>query len=359
MSGWSTALLVAVFAAGVAATWLAGIRLADATERIDDRFNLGEAIGGTILLGLAGTLPELAITVAAATSGALALAAGNLLGGIAMQTLVLVLLDGFSGRPQPLSTMSDHLEPLFEAVVVIVTVTLALMGSLLRPGVSVGGASPVSIAIFLTWLISLFILNRMRVSPHWTAVEQEMGEMTLKHHHVLVPKRNADRGPMPNRYEHQRAGLVVVVFGLLAAITLVAGVVLEQSGDALATRYHINGAVFGATILAAVTALPEISTGLRAVSLGSVGLAMGDIFGGNALQMALFLLADLIAGKPVLTAVGADPLWLGGLGVVVTGIYVVGLLIRPARKRLGLGADSWIVLAVYGIGVAMLPLLVR
>ena len=359
MSGLSTPLLGLAFAAGVAATWFAGIRLADATERIDIRFNLGEAIGGTILLGLAGTLPELAITVAAARSGALSLAAGNLLGGIAMQTLVLVLLDGFSGKPQPLSTMSDHLEPLFEAVVVIVTVSLATMGALLRPSVSIGGVSPVSIAIFLAWLISLFVLNRMRVSPHWTAVEQEMGEMTLKHHHVLVPSRTADRGPMPNRYEDKSTAVVVWVFGLLAAVTLVAGVVLEQSGDQLATRYHINGAVFGATILAAVTALPEISTGLRAVSLGSVGLAMGDIFGGNALQMALFLLADLIAGKPVLTAVGADPLWLGGLGVVVTGVYVVGLLIRPPRKRAGLGADSWIVLLIYVVGVAMLPLLVR
>ncbi len=84
---------MAVFVAGAGATWIAGVFLSDTTDVVDDRFNLGEALGGLILLGFAGTLPETAITVSAAIQGHLGLATGNLLGGIAMQTLVLVLLD--------------------------------------------------------------------------------------------------------------------------------------------------------------------------------------------------------------------------------------------------------------------------
>ena len=90
--------------------------------------------------------------------------------------------------------------------------------------------------------------------------------------------------------------------------------------------------MFGATILAVVTALPEISSGLRAVRLGRVGLAMGDIFGGNQVQMTLFLLADLLAGKPVLQTVTTSSTWLAGIGVIVTAIYAVGFDRPPAAQ---------------------------
>jgi cation:H+ antiporter len=101
-----------------------------------------------------------------------------------------------------------------------------------------------------------------------------------------------------------------------------------------------------------VTALPEISTGIRAVRLGRVGLAMGDIFGGNQVQMTLFLMADLLAGKPVLSTVTTGSTWLGGIGIVVTAVYALGLVVRPPKKMYGLGIDSWIVLLFYLFGVA-------
>jgi cation:H+ antiporter len=141
------------------------------------------------------------------------------------------------------------------------------------------------------------------------------------------------------------------VFAAASMVTLVAGVVLEQSGNALANDWGINGVIFGATILAAVTALPEISTGIRAVRLGQVGLAMGDIFGGNQVQMTLFLVADLLAGRPVLQSVDASSSWLGGIGVVVTALFAGGLVMRPPKKFAGIGPDSWLVLLMYAIGL--------
>jgi cation:H+ antiporter len=116
----------------------------------------------------------------------------------------------------------------------------------------------------------------------------------------------------------------------------------------------MNGVVFGATILAAVTALPEISSGIAAVRLGQVGLAMSDIYGGNAMQLTFFLLADLLAGSPVLSTASDQSLWLGATGGVVTAIFAYGLLVRNDKKVIGLGRDSLLVLATYIVAVLLL-----
>ena len=71
-------------------------------------------------------------------------------------------------------------------------------------------------------------------------------------------------------------------------MTLVAGVGLEVSGEGIARQTGMTGVLFGATILAAATALPEISTGLAAMKLRDYQMAMGDIFGGNAFCRCCF-----------------------------------------------------------------------
>ncbi len=131
MGSLSTPLLLVVFVAAAIATWIAGTALSKTTDVIDRRFNLGEALGGMILLAIAGTLPEIAITVSAAAKGNLGLAAGNLIGGIAVQTMVLVFCDAAASRRQSLSYLVGSLVPVLEALLVVLVVSAALMGSLL------------------------------------------------------------------------------------------------------------------------------------------------------------------------------------------------------------------------------------
>ena len=69
MSSLPLALLVVVFVGCAAVIWIAGIRLSDTTDVLDDRLHLGSALGGVVLLAIATNLPEIIITVAAAASG--------------------------------------------------------------------------------------------------------------------------------------------------------------------------------------------------------------------------------------------------------------------------------------------------
>jgi cation:H+ antiporter len=334
----SLGALLAVFIAAAGATWVAGIFLSKATDVLDDRFGLGDAVGGLLLLGLAGSLPELAITASAALSGDLELATGNLLGGIAIQTLVLAFLDARSGQKRPLSSLTADASPLLEGAMVVALVTLAVMGGLLPESASIGPVSPMSLAIVAFFLIGVIGINRARRRPGWSIA----GE---------APPAAKEA---PNRFKAASTAAVVGVFALASLVTLGAGVALEQSGNDLAGHFGMNGVVFGATILAAVTALPEVSSGIQAVRLGAIGLAMSDIYGGNAVQLTFFLLADLLAGAAVLPQASAESLWLGGLGALVTSIMIYGLLIRPQRKIIGVGPDSLIVILAYIAGVLLL-----
>jgi cation:H+ antiporter len=344
MTGLSTSAVLVLFLVASAVTWAAGLILADTTDALDDRFRLGEALGGLILLGFAGTLPEIAITVSAAHSGDLGLATGNLLGGIAMQTLVLVLLDAVSHSHTPLTSLSTVLEPIVEALLVILLVAIALLGHLLPASVAIGTVSPTSLLLVVVWFGGVLLLNRLRTNQRWQAVSEHIDAVMV----AAPPAGTESQG----RFGKVTTRGVIVAFSAAALVTLAAGVVLERTSDELAGRWGLSGVLFGATILAAVTALPEISTGLRAVRLGRVGLAMGDIFGGNQVQLTLFLVADLVAGQPVLQTVTPNTAWLGGVGLIVTALYAIGLVVRPPRKILGIGPDSLLVLVAYVVGLA-------
>jgi cation:H+ antiporter len=345
MSALATPWLVIVFIAGVSATWVAGVRLSKTTDALDVRLGLGEELGGILLLAIAGSLPELAITVSAAAQGNLGLAAGNLIGGIAVQTMVLVICDVATGRERPLTFLVGALTPVLEGMLVVLVVSGVLMGALLERSTAIGGVvSPASIAIVVAWLVGVYVINRVRKNPRWSV---SMPGSRPGRRHRAEPHPEAPH-PFAKRSTLQVAG----IFTAACAVTLLAGVALELSGNTLANRAGVNGVIFGATVLAVATALPEISSGIAAVRLGDNALALGDIFGGNAFQVCLFLLADLIAGSPVLPTAGRLNGWLASLGVALTAVYAIGVVGRPYRCVARLGPDSLLALLVFALGVA-------
>jgi cation:H+ antiporter len=343
VSGVSTPLLWLAFAAGGAATWAAGIYLSRATDVLDERWKLGEAFGGMILLAISGTLPEIAITVSAALSHRLDIAAGNILGGIAVQTGVLIICDYFVTEKKPLSYLVGSLVPVLEASLVVGVTALAMLGALLPAKDVVLGVSPASVAIVVVWIFGLLVIKRVRDAPKWA--------LDMKGSHPGRPHRRIHHATVVHPYHDMATWKVVAMFGAGSVVTLAAGVALQVSGTMLANQYHIGGVIFGATALAVAAALPELSTGITAAKLGDNQLVMGDIFGGNAFQMTLFLVADLIAGKATLAAAGAQNSWLAGLGILVTMVYAASIIVRPEKNYWRVGIDSIIVLVLLVVGM--------
>ena len=337
-------LLALIFIGGAAVIWIAGIQLSRTTDVLDDRLHLGSALGGLIVLAVATNLPEIAITVSAAVSGSIEVAAGNILGGIALQTVVIVILDAFGRRGKsvkPITYRAASLGLVLEAVVVVAVLAVVIAGSQLPPGLIAFRLTPDVVLIAGIWAVGLFLVQRAGKGLPW----HQSGAAP----DTTVPQPSGHRTRKP--VARMGTGKAVAIFSASALATLVAGVVLERAGEAAASQIGLSGVLFGATVLALATSLPEISTGLQAVKQGDDNLAISDIFGGNAFLPVLFLAATLISGKAVLPQANASDIYLTALAALLTVVYAVGLVFRPKSRIAGIGIDSLIVVLLYFAGI--------
>src|SRR6202162_2596713 len=158
------------FIASSGAIWFAGIQLSKTTDQIDSRFGLGEALGGLILLAFATNLPEIAIVSAAAGQPNFDIATGNILGGIAIQTLVLVALDGFGVPRRPLTNVTASLVQVLEGTLVIAVLAVAIGAILLPKGVVIARIDPSALLIVLLWIGGLYIVWRASKSLPWKVI---------------------------------------------------------------------------------------------------------------------------------------------------------------------------------------------
>lgn len=333
-------MLIPIFFVASMAVWIAGIQLSNTTNIIDDRFNLGQALGGLIFLGIATNLPEIAIVISASLTHNIGIAIGNILGGIAIQTVVLVILDGFGlRRKAALSYQAASLQLVLEGVLVIIVLVISIMGAQLPKSVIYARLAPGDVLIVVVWLIGLWLITRSRTHLPW----QEKGRAPGTYH----PRKTSSQ----HKREKWSTMHALLVFIFAALVTLVAGAVLEETSSAIATHIGWSGVLFGSTILAAVTSLPEVSTGLAAVKNGDYTLAISDIFGGNAFLPVLFLPATLLSGQSLLSQAQKTDIYLASLGALLTAVYIYGLIFRPKRQFFYLGIDSIVVLLMYIVGI--------
>jgi cation:H+ antiporter len=137
------------------------------------------------------------------------------------------------------------------------------------------------------------------------------------------------------------AWAVALVFATAAAVVWAAGVRLATFAEEVAKRTGLGRAFIGALLLGGVTSLPEGATTVSASAIGNAPLAVNNIFGGIALQVAVLALADWVArGRALSSRVGDDTVLLqAALLVGVLGVAITGILL-PDPLVLGVGVAS-------------------
>jgi cation:H+ antiporter len=153
--------------------------------------------------------------------------------------------------------------------------------------------------------------------------------------------------------------MIWIEFIICAALIFWAGSLLSKYGDVIAEKTGLGRAWVGAILIAGVTSLPELASGVSAVAwLNEPNLAAGAVLGSCLFNLVLIALIDL-AYQPgrVLAQAQEVHILSGGLGVLMLGIVAMGVLIGPALNGvgvLGISVLSIVLLVLYAVGGKMI-----
>lgn len=147
----------------------------------------------------------------------------------------------------------------------------------------------------------------------------------------------------------------VAVFAAAAVAVWFAGARLAAYADAISHATGLGQAVVGIILLAGVTSLPEIGVTATASLAGNAELAVNNLFGSIALQVALLAAVDFVIGRRALTAVVPEPSVIleGSLNVILIAIVAAAITVGDVAF-LGAGAWSWTCLFLYVASVLVL-----
>lgn len=332
----SLPVLGAVFLGAAICVWFSGTRLSGYASVISDRTGIGRAAVGVVLLGFVTSLPEVATSVTASVGGDARLAVNNLLGGVAFQVVVLAIADAAIGS-SALTSLIPQPKVMILAVICVMMLSAAVIGTVVGD-TPIGPVGVVPLLIAFIYVFGIWMTRGERGALGWVPAEPRSDP-------AETPPRDMSNGKL-------------AFFTCAAALLiLAAGFLLTRSAEGIAARTGVDTAMVGLTGLAIATSLPEISTTIAAVRLRQTELAIGDVLGGNMFDTLLILLVDVVyVGAPVLGEVDPSSATAALLGVLMTCVFLIGMIERKDRTIFRMGYDSLAVLVTYFVGMALILL---
>jgi len=330
-----------VFGAAAAVIAVAGVRTAGFADRLADRTGLGEAITGTVFLGLITAVPGLAASVIAALKGHPALAISNAMGGIAVQTAALAVAD-LAHPKANLEHAAASVPNMMQTIMLLLLLTLTLV-AVSGPDAPGAAVHPATFVLCAAAGFAFWIVNRTRRAPMW---KPEQTDETVRD----VPDRGAQR---------QSLGLLVTGMVVAGGLTAAAGAAVAESAANLVEGTAIPEVVVGGLFMAVATSLPEIVTSTAAVRRGALTLAVSDIVGGNFFDVLFVAAADFAFLHGSLyhaPGVGLREVFLIALTILLNLVLLMGLVYRQKRGPINIGLESVGMVVIYIAGFLVLSL---
>lgn len=118
-------------------------------------------------------------------------------------------------------------------------------------------------------------------------------------------------------------------FAACALLIALAGPELSRSGDIIADKTGLSSNWIGLILLGAVTSLPELMTGVSAVTVADApGLAVGDVLGSCVFNLLILVVVDFLYREaPIYRRAHQGHILSAGFGVILIGFAGVNLLL--------------------------------
>jgi cation:H+ antiporter len=147
-----------------------------------------------------------------------------------------------------------------------------------------------------------------------------------------------------------RGAALLLQFLLCALLIGRAGFVLSHSADRIARATGLTGGWIGLALLATVTSLPELASGISAVAVvRAPNLAVGNVLGACVFNLLVLAAVDALQRRQPLYRHASDVhLLSAAFGLLMLGLVVLGLTVgRALPTLLNLGWSSPLLLGLY------------
>ncbi|MDD9898901.1 MAG: hypothetical protein OXU45_07880 [Candidatus Melainabacteria bacterium] len=330
------AINLLIFALAGIGTWFAGSSLSTYGVVIAERIKITQSLMGFIIIAAATSLPELIITLIGSAKGEAHLVLNDMFGGISMQTAIIAVADMITVSA-PITFLALQSSLLLEASLLILVLAFTLAMILIKDFLILGWVGLGSILVTLLYLLCLYVLNHYEADKQWSPIEipsKEIDKLSTTPGHLYAQKR-----PL---------GQLVALFSFNVVIVLLCALVLVYTAITIAEMTGLGSSFIGATLLAATTSLPELSVTITAVSMGAYSMAISNIFGSNMIMLALLLPAEVFYTKGAILQEADNSVRYAIIsGIILTSIYLGGLILRKKKTFMQMGLDSVLVIILY------------
>jgi len=143
-------------------------------------------------------------------------------------------------------------------------------------------------------------------------------------------------------------------FAACAILIGAAGPVLSRSGDIIAEKTGLSRGWIGLILLATVTSLPELATGISSVTVaGAPDIAVGDALGSCVFNLAILIVIDMMhRDGSLFRRARQGHILSAGFGVVLIGFAGISLLLGQqgvSWRLFHVGAATPIIIVLYAV----------